>query len=55
MQNIWDGGYVKHCSDFRCVCNVWQMVDPEELFAMMKNNRNGQTDEAVCDIRHTVH
>ena len=35
--------------------DVWQMVNPEELFAMRQNNRNGQPDEGVCGVRHTVH
>ena len=26
-----------------------------ELFAMRQNKRNGQPDEGVCDIEHTVH
>ena len=31
------------------------MVGPDELFVMRKNNRNGQPDQGVCDIRHTIH
>ena len=37
------------------MCDEWQTVNPEELFAMMQNNRNGQPDEGVCDIWHKVH
>ena len=55
MQNVCDEGYIKHSSYFRCACDAWQTVDPEELFVMSQNNRNGQPDEGVCDIRQTVH
>ena len=54
MQNVCDGGYIKHGSDFRCVCDAGHTVDPYELFAMRQNNRNGQPDQGVCDIWHTV-
>ena len=50
MQNVCDGGDIKHGSYWSCVCDEWQTVNPEELLAMMKNNRNGQPDEGVCDI-----
>ena len=55
MQNICDGGDIKHGSYYICVCGEWQTVNPEELFVMMLNNRNGLLDEGVCDIWHTVH
>src|SRR3989337_3538440 len=55
MQNVCDGGYIKHGSDFSCVCDAGHTVDPFELFAMRQNNRNGQPDQGVCDIWHTVH
>ena len=55
MQNICDAGDIKHNSDWSCVCDAWQTVNPEELFAMKQNNRNRQPDEGVCDIRHTFH
>ena len=55
MQNVCDGGDIKHGSYEICVCDEWQTVNLEELFVMMQNNRNGQPDEGVCDIRHTVH
>ena len=54
MQNICDGGYNKHGSDFSCVCDAGHTVQFNELFVMRQNNRNGQPDEGVCDIRHTV-
>ena len=54
MQNVCDGGYIKHGSDFRCACDAGHTVDPYELFVMGKNNRNGQPYQGVCDIRHTV-
>ena len=55
MQNICDGGAIKHGSDFSCVCDAGHTVQFNELFAMRKKNRNGQPDEGRCDIRHTVH
>ena len=55
MQNICDDGCIKHGSDFTYVCDEGHMVHSNELFAMKKNNINGQPDESVCDIRHTVH
>ena len=54
MQNICDGGDIKHGLNFSCVCHAGHTVDPYELFAMRKNNRNGQPYQGVCDIRHTV-
>ena len=55
MQNVCDGSNIKHGSYKSCMCDEWQMVNPEELFTMMQSNRNGQPYEGVCDIRHTVH
>ena len=55
VQNVCDGGAIKHGSDFSCVCDAGHTVNPFELFAMRQNNRNGQPDEGVCNIRHTVH
>ena len=52
MQNICDGGYIKHGSYFTCVCDAQHTVDPDELFAIRQNNRNGQPYQCVCDIRH---
>ena len=37
------------------MCNAGHTVDPHEPFAMMRNKRNGLTDEGVCDVQHTVH
>ena len=37
------------------MCDEGHTVDPYELFAMRQNNGNGQPDQGVCDIRHTVH
>ena len=54
VQNICDGGRIKHGSDFSCVCDVGHTVNPFELFAMRKNNINGQPYQCVCNIRHTV-
>ena len=54
MQNICDGGDIKHDSNFSYVCDARHTVDLEELFAMRKNNRNGQPYQCVCDIWHTV-
>ena len=34
MQNVCDGGYNKHGSDFSCVCDAGHTVDPYELFPM---------------------
>ena len=55
VQNVCDGGDIKHGSDFSYVCVAGHTVDPYELFAIRQNNRNGQPDHGVCDIRHTVH
>ena len=55
MQNICDGGDIKHGSGFSCVCNEGHTVQFNELFAMRRNKRNGQPDEGVCDIQHTIH
>ena len=55
VQNICDGGAIKHGSDFSCVCDAGQTVLSNELFAMRRNKRNGHPDEGVCDIEHTVH
>ena len=55
MQNVCDGSDIEHGSYEICVCDEWKMVNPEELFAMMQNNRNGQPDKGVYDIWHTVH
>ena len=54
MQDICDGGDIKHSSDFSYVCDAGHTVDLEELFAMRQNNRNEQPYQCVCDIRHTV-
>ena len=54
VQNVCDGGRIKHGSDFSCVCDVGHTVNPFELFAMRQNNRNGQPHQYVCDIRHMV-
>ena len=37
------------------MCYEGHTVDLCELFAMRQENRNGQLDQGVCDIRHTVH
>lgn len=55
MQNVCDGRDIKHDSYQSCMCDAWHTVPSNELFAMRKNNRNGQPEEGVCDIRHTVH
>ena len=54
MQNVCDDGYIKHASDFSCVCDAGHTVPFNELFAMRQNNRNGQSYQYVCDIWHTV-
>ena len=54
VQNICDGGCIKHGSDFSCVCDAGHTVQFNELFAMRKKNGNGQPDESMCDIRHIV-
>ena len=54
VQNICDGGAIKHGLDFSCVCDAGHTVDSAELFGMRKNNRNGQPYQCVCNIRHTV-
>ena len=54
VQNVYDGGCIKHSSDFSCVCDAGHMVQFNELFAMRKKNGIGQPDEGMCDIRHIV-
>ena len=54
MQNICDEGYIRHGSDFSCVCDEGHAVDPYELFAMRQNNINGQPYQCVFDILHIV-
>ena len=55
MQNVCDGGYIKHGSDFSCVCAAGHTVQYKYLFVMSSTKRNGQPDEGVCDTQHTVH
>ena len=55
IQNVCDGGDIKHDSHWSYVCDAWHTVHSNELFVMRANNRNGQPDEGVCDIRHTIH
>ena len=54
VQNVCHGGAIKHGSDFSCVCIAGHTVQSNEQFAMRQNKRNGQPDEGVCDIQHTV-
>ena len=42
VQNVCDGEYIKHGSDYTCMCDDGHMVDLDELFAIRQNNRNGQ-------------
>lgn len=35
------------------VCAIY-MVHLDELFVIRQHKRNGQPDQGVCDIRHTV-
>ena len=53
VQNVCDDRCIKHGSNFSCMCDARPTVQFTELFAMRKNG-NGQSDEGVCDIRHTV-
>ena len=55
VQNVCDGGAIKHSSDFSCVCGPGHTVQSNELFAMRRNKINGQPDEGVCDIEQMVH
>ena len=43
VQNVCDGGCIKHGSDFSCVCDAGHTVQSNELFAMRRNKRNGHT------------
>ena len=52
---ICDGGYIKHGSDFSCLCDAGHIVQSNELFVMRQKNRNRKPDEGVCDIRRIVH
>ena len=49
VQNVCDGGCIKHGSDFSCVCDAGHTVQLSELFVMRRHKRNGQPDEGVCD------
>ena len=51
VQNICDGGAIKHSSDFSCVCDAGHTIQFIELFAMRQNKGNGQPDEGLCDIQ----
>ena len=51
MQNVCDGGCIKHGSDFSFVCDAGHTVQLNYLFAMRRNKRNGQPDGGV---QHTV-
>ena len=55
VQNVCDGGCIKHGSDLICMCDAGHTVQFNERFAMRRNKRNGQPNEGVCDIQHTVH
>ena len=55
VENVCEGGAIKHGSDFSCVYDAGHTVHSNELFAMRRNKRNRQPDEGVCDIQHTVH
>src|SRR3954470_21471384 len=55
VENVCDGGAIKHGSDFSCVCVAGHTVQFNELFVMRRNKINGQPDEGVCDIQHTIH
>ena len=54
VQNVCDGGAIKHNTDSSCVCDSGHTVNPFKQFGMRHNNRNGQPYQCVCDIRHTV-
>ena len=54
MQNVCIGGYIKHGSEFSCVCEAGHAVQFSELFAMKQKNRNGQPYQCVFDILHIV-
>ena len=54
MQNVCDGGYIKHDLDF-CMCDARHTVHLNELFVIRRNKRNGQPDQDVCNKRQTVH
>ena len=49
MQNICDGGAIKHGSDFSCVCDVGHMVNPFELFEIGRTTETGSQIK-VCVI-----
>ena len=51
VQNVCDGGAIKHGSDFSCVCDAGHTIQFIELFAMRQNKGNGQPDEGLCDIQ----
>ena len=40
MENICDGGDIKHGSYWSCVCDAGHTVQFNELFVMQKKNRN---------------
>ena len=55
VQNVCDDRCIKHGSEFSCVCDAGHTVQLNELFVMRRHKRNGQPDEGVCDIHHTIH
>ena len=52
VQNVCDGGHIKHGSDFSCVCDAGHTVDPYKLSAIRQNNRNSCHINvcAICGI-----
>ena len=39
VQNICDGGAIKHGSDFSCVCDAGHLVNPFELVAIGRTTK----------------
>ena len=46
MQNVCDGGYIKHSSDFSCVCDPEHTVQFNELFVMIRTTETGSQMKA---------
>ena len=49
MENVCDGGYIKHGSDFSCVCDAGHTVHWNELFAMSLTTET-DSQMKVCAI-----
>ena len=52
VQNVCDGGAIKHGSDFSCVCDAGHLVNPFELFAIGRTTKMAAI--SMC-VRYTAY